>query len=369
MRFISIDQLKEGMVLAQNVYDPSLKLLLRAGNTLTSKHISRVLDFGYQGIYIDDDLSKDIEITDIVSDELRVAAFTTVKAACIHAYHYSKNSSKEASNVDKHFQATKTLTNKIIADMKKRDVEHVNLIDLKFFDDYIVSHNVNVGVLSLFLGKSIGLSSVELQRLGIAAFLHDVGKMFLDPRILNKVGKLSDEEHQQVNMHSSHSYRYIKECYHIHSSTYLGILYHHEKNDGTGYPKGLKGNNIPLYSRIISICDVYDALTSNRPNRPPLQPSEAFEYLMAAGESSFDVDLLYKFMDIIAPYPKGMKIKLSNGEKGIIVENKKHMVLRPTVRIIKSSEGKYIEPFDVELSEDPKYRNVIITDIYHANKG
>lgn len=368
MRFISTDQITEGMILSKNIYDSSFKLLLRANNRLTPRYIQRIQDLGYQGIYISDHLSEDIEIHDVIFDDLRVEAFLTVKDACFHAYHYSKNNNKFASGVDKHYQAIKDLTNKLIGDLKKRNIDKINLIDLKIFEDYVVSHNVNVGVLALYLGLNIGLSTIELQRLGIAALLHDVGKMFLDPKILNKTSKLTDAEYKLVNQHASFSYKYIKESYHIHTSTYLGILYHHEKIDGTGYPKGKKGKDIPLYSRIISICDVYDALTSNRPNRPPLLPSEAMEFMMANGNTSFDMELLKVFTRIVAPFPKGIEVELSNGERGLVIDSFKDLSLRPTLKIFKDSFKQPIEPKIIALSSDPNYRNVTVTEVLHTKQ-
>lgn len=366
MRFISTDQITEGMILSKNLYDSSFKLLLRSGNKLTSRYIERIIDLGYQGIYISDTLSEDIEIPDVVSDELRLEAFLTIKEACYHAYHYSKNNNKFAAGVDKHYSNVKDLTTRIIIDLVRNKVEKINLLDLKIFEDYVVSHNVNVGILSLFLGVKIGLSTIELQRLGVAALLHDVGKMFLDPKILNKSGKLTDLEYKMVNQHSSYSYKYIKESYHIHVSTYLGILYHHEKIDGTGYPKGKKGKDIPLFSRIISICDVYDALTSNRPNRPPLLPSEAMEFMMANGNTSFDIELLKVFTRIVAPFPKGIEVELSNGERGLVMESQKDLTLRPTLKIFMDSNGQQIEPKLIELRSDPNYRNVTVKEILHT---
>lgn len=366
MRFISIDQLQEGMALSKNIYDSELNLLLRAGNNLSNRYIARIKELGYQGIYIKDDLSEDLEINDIIDNELRIEAFKTVKEACIHAYHYSKNENKYAIGVDKQYQSIMNLSNKLIANLKRHKINQINLIDLKFFEDYIVSHSVNVGVLSLFLGIALGLSTVELQRLGTAALLHDTGKMFLDPKILNKVGKLTPEELKAINMHSSYSYRYVKESFHIHSTTYLGVLYHHEKMDGTGYPKGKKGKDIPLYSRIISICDVYDALTSNRPNRPPLLPSEAMEYLMASGGSAFDMDILKVFTHKIAPFPIGIEVILSNKERGIIVENNINLPLRPYVRVFRDSTGQTIDPKKISLSNDPDYLNVTIKEVLHT---
>jgi len=365
MRFISTDQISEGMVLSKNIYDQSLKLLIHSGNPLTPRYIQKIKDLGYQGIYISDDLSKDIEIPDIVYDELRVEAFKAVKEVCIHAYQYSKNDKKNAAGVEKHYQDIKQLSTKLILDLKSRKIDRINLIDLKIFEDYIVSHNVNVGVLSLFLGLSIGLSTIELQRLGVAALLHDVGKMFIDPKVLNKVGKLTDEEFKLVNMHSSYSYRYIKESYHVHASTYLGILYHHEKIDGTGYPKGKSGNDIPLYSRIISICDVYDALTSNRPNRSPLLPSEAMEYMMASGDTAFDMDILKVFMNKVSPFPKGIEVLLSNGERGLVIDNTKDLSLRPTLKIFMAKD-EAVDPTVVDLATSPNYRNVTIKEVLHS---
>jgi len=366
MRFISTDQITEGMTLSKNIYDSSFKLLLRSGNKLTSRYIKRIQDLGYQGIYILDDLSNDIEIPDVIYDDLRVEAFLTIKDTCYHAYHYSKNNRKFAAGVDKHYNDVKNLATRIILDLVRNNVERINLIDLKIFEDYVVSHNVNVGVLSMYLGLKIGLSTVELQRLGIAALLHDVGKMFLDPKILNKAGKLTDEEHKMINQHTSYSYKYIKESYHIHTSTYLGILYHHEKIDGSGYPKGKKGKDIPLFSRIIAICDVYDALTSNRPNRPPLLPSEAMEFMMANGNTSFDMELLKTFTRIVSPFPKGIEVELSNGQRGLVMESQKDLSLRPTLKIIKNSDGQVIEPKIVHLSSDLHYRNVTITEVLHT---
>ena len=366
MRFITTDQISEGMLLSKNIYDTNLKLLLRAGNTLSSRYIEKIKELGYQGIYINDDLSHDIEIQDIIFDDLRVEALAKVRDTCFHAYHYSKNNSKHAQEVDKHYNEIMELSNKLIVNIKAQSTEQVNLLDLKIFEDYVVSHNVNVGVLSLYLGNALGLSSVELQRLGVAGLLHDVGKMFLDPKILNKPTKLTDQEHKLINMHSTYSYHYIKESFHIHPSTYLGILYHHERIDGTGYPKNKKGNDIPLYSKIISVCDVYDALTSNRPNRAPLLPSEAIEFLMANCGSSFDLDIVKVFMKKIAPYPKGIEVQLSNKEQGIIVENSKDLALRPAIRIFKDSSGNYFQPKTIYLSDDIHYRNVTIVEVLHG---
>lgn len=367
MRFIITEQIAEGMQLSKNIYDTNFKLLLRAGNTLTPRYIQKIKELGYQGIYINDELSKDVVIDDIIFDDLRVEALSKVRDTCFHAYHYSKNNNKHAQEVDKYYNDILDLTNKLIANIKAQSLDQVNLLDLKIFDDYIISHNVNVGVLSLYLGNALGLSSVELQRLGIAALLHDVGKMFLDPKILNKTTKLTEQERKLITMHSTYSYHYVKESYHIHPSTYLGILYHHEKLNGTGYPKNKKEADIPLFSKIISICDVYDALTSNRPNRPPLLPSEAIEFLMANCGSSFDLEIVRVFMKKIAPYPKGIEVELSNKEQGIVVENTSDYSLRPAIRIFKNSDGNYFDPKTIHLSNDPNYRNVTIVQVLHGN--
>lgn len=150
--------------------------------------------------------------------------------------------------------------------------------------------------------------------------------------LINKPGRLTDEEFELVKKHTLFGGEYLKSHDLVDFDVYNGVLMHHEKYDGTGYPFGLKGENIPLFGRIIAVADVYDALTSNRSYRPAKEPSEAFEFLLGGADSHFDVNMVRAFSKKIAPYPIGSIVGLSNGDTGLVINVNPDYPLRPEVR-------------------------------------
>lgn len=368
MRFVMLEDVKEGMVLGKNIYDHVHQVALKSGILLSDRYIKKIQELGYYGVYIEDELSTDIVLDDVIDEQLKHDAFLIIKDVCVHAYNYSKSQGKNAEKVEGHFQAVNQLALRLITDVRSRNSMQLNLLTIKEYDDFIVSHNVGVGILAIHFGQILGLSTIELQRLGVAGLLIDIGKMFLDPQILNKHGKLSPDEFKQIEMHCAYGHRYLRESFTCHANTYLALLYHHEKYDGSGYPKKKSGQDIPYYSRILAICDVYDALTSIRPNRPPATPGEAIEFLMASSGTAFDPELVNIFLKLIVPYPKGIEVVLSNGERALIVENNKEMSLRPKIRIFSDQEGKLIPIKDISLQTDLHYKNVTITELLHKSQ-
>ena len=136
---------------------------------------------------------------------------------------------------------------------------------------------------------------------------------------------------------------------------------HHERYDGTGYPKGLKGEKIPLYGKILAVADVYDALTSNRPYRRANFPSEAIEYMMACADTHFDINVLSSFLKIVSVYPTGTIVTLSDGRRAIVVENHHENILRPTVRPLDGGS-------DINLLEDMDSMSVTITGMGYSSE-
>jgi len=234
------------------------------------------------------------------------------------------------------------------------------MVDLKVFDDYTYYHSVNVAVLSIVLGTALGLDKTELCNLGFGALLHDIGKVFIDKNILNKRGPLTDDEFTLMKKHPSLGYDYLIKEFGGSLSSQLGILDHHEKFRGDGYPNNIKGEDISLFGRIISIADVYDALVSDRPYRKALIPSEAIEYIMGATYTFFDPELVKVFITKIAPYPVGTCVKLSNGLIGIVTENFESYCLRPNVRVFQDGDLK-VTPFEIRLA-DHKSLNITVID-------
>lgn len=362
MRFVQINGLIEGMCLGKSLYDKNDKLLLSKGSIIQKSYIDRIYNMGYQGIYVEDKISEEIEVQDIIKEDLRRKTINTVKNVFIQAN--SDNNDKCSGKVNQ----TKLLVGDIVEQIIDNKDTIVNLIDLKMFDDYTFYHCVNVAVLSIVLGASIGMNKEELFNLGLGAILHDIGKIFIDSSILNKEGKLTEEEYNIIQKHAEYGYDYLKETFEIPSAAYVAVLQHHEKFDGTGYPTQKGKNDISLYGRIIGIADVYDALTSNRPYRKALLPSEAMEYIMANGGLMFDINLTKKFVQKVAPFPVGTSVKLSNDYKGIVVKNYEEACLRPKIKVVFDSNNMEIKPQYYNLKDDKKLRNITITSITDFNQ-
>ena len=352
MRYISIDQIEEGMILGKTLYGENGEILLREDSIIQLSYVKKMILLGYFGVYIKDELSEGIVVEDIVSEELKMTTIKTIK----NLMNNGNKSRKITSSLDD----IENLMESIVDEISCKDDLIVNMLDLKVSNNFVFYHSVNVAVLSLVIGVAINLNKEDLYLLGIAALLHDIGKKYIPKEILDKPTKLDKKELALIKQHSEDGYKYIKENFIIHTKVYMAVYQHHERHDGLGYPLNLKEDNITLFARIIAISDVYDTLTSSTPNKKATVPSEAMEYIMASGGSRFHPDLVKVFATKIAPYPVGTCVKLSNGYTAIVVENYATCCLRPLLRIIQI-HGNVITPFDMNLKE--AYFNVTIVGI------
>jgi HD-GYP domain-containing protein (c-di-GMP phosphodiesterase class II) len=327
------------------------RILLRKGVTLNFKLIARIKELGFQGVYIDDALSTDIEVANVISDELKFKAMHEVTSL------FTGLRNKSDARVAASLTSMTSVVDDIVSEILSNRHLMVNIIDIRNYDDYTYSHSINVAVLSVVLGTMLGMNRDTLNKLCMGALIHDIGKVFIDKRLINKNGKLTPEEYEEVKKHSLFGYNYLCLNKRLDEKTQLVALTHHEKYDGNGYPAGLKGENIPLFGRIVCVADVYDALISDRPYRRAWQPAEAIEYILSGFDSMFDPAVISAFAKKVAPYPVGTCVKLSDGRTGIVVENFESCPLRPKIRLIQ--DGKPLESF-IDLSAEAL--NVTITD-------
>jgi HD-GYP domain-containing protein (c-di-GMP phosphodiesterase class II) len=172
------------------------------------------------------------------------------------------------------------------------------LLDITSHDFYTYTHSVSVGFLGISLAKSLFKDSTnhDMQALGVGFFLHDVGKVGIDPSIITKPGKLTSDEMQEMKRHPSLGYKLLHETRQLTEEAKTIVLQHHERIDGSGYPKGLRGGEIHVYGRICSIADVYDALTSDRPYRKRMPPFTALKIMQDEMIHHFQKDLFQKFV-------------------------------------------------------------------------
>lgn len=356
MRFVPTLFLREGMIVGRRLYGNNGQLLVAQNTIIKKSYIKKIKKLGLSGVYINDSISEEIQVRDVIRDDLRQGTVVRIKSIF-------KDLEGSKGVCDKKFKGMNDMLDKIISNILENKNLMVNMIDLKTFDDYTFYHSVNVAILSLVIGAALNLNRRELYKLGIGALLHDIGKVFIKKEILNKNDKLTEDEYEIIKGHSKLGYKYLKENKQVPVASYIGALQHHERFDGKGYPNGSYGKKISLYGRIISIADVYDALTSDRTYRKALLPAEAMEYIMANGGSMFDTDIVKIFIKKVAPYPIGTCVKLSNNMTAIVVENHEDFGLRPTLKIFKDEKDLDIKPFYINLKDDISNQNITIVSV------
>ena len=212
----------------------------------------------------------------------------------------------------------------------------VHIHDLKSHDEYTYHHSLSVSLLSIATGQEMGLDDDQLLRLGRCAMLHDAGKQFIPLSIINKVGKLTDEEFAIMRDHPVKGALSIKAKAIGDTEIWGGVMFHHEKINGRGYPKGLRKDEIPLFARIIAVADVYDAVTSFRSYRKPMHPSMAYEIICSEIETSFEYDIVKAFTNRLIVYPVGCVLELTDKRIGVVVDNE--IKLRPVIKLAESGD-------------------------------
>ncbi|MGB8453439.1 MAG: HD-GYP domain-containing protein [Anaerocolumna sp.] len=341
MRFLTIDNVVPGSRLAKPLYGAQGAVLLRENFELTEAILARLRAHGYTGLYIEDEISEGIIINDVVDEGLRLKTAAQLESIL-----------NQNGNLSEMKPLISGIVDSIIA---SGDVE-INMNHLWGHHEYTYLHCVNVGILAVSIGIKLNLTRDNLMYLGTAGILHDIGKKYVPIEVLDKQDKLSNEEFELIQKHPEMGFEILANALELNSVTKVGVLQHHERFDGSGYPRGLKGSEITIFGRILAVADTYDAMTSDRAYRNAFSPSETVEYLMGAGNQLYDSSVIDVFIKCVTVYPVGTCIELSDGTQGIILQNYSDCVLRPIVRNIKSKEI-------IDLKNDLKYLNICISKI------
>jgi len=243
------------------------------------------------------------------------------------------------------------LVNDIVASVSRNQGAITSLVRLKSKDDYTYMHSVAVCVLMVALARELGLNEEQIRQAGLAGLYHDVGKMAIPDEILNKPGALSDEEHIVMRKHAEFGHAILSRSKQIDDVCLDVCLHHHEKMDGTGYPHKMKGSEISIFAKMGAVCDVYDAITSNRPYKAGWEPGVSL-HRMAQWTGHFDQDIFKAFVKCIGIYPIGSLVKLKSGRLAIVIDQSPASLLTPVVKVIFSTKSKTrIKPEIVHLAK------------------
>lgn len=337
-----------GHKLAETIYDEEGRILLRQGTLLTGSMVQSLQSRGYRTVSVINPLAPDLVVDEAINQQTRIAAYQSMKRA-VDLVSEGKKPSAHA-----------------IGDTVNMLIENVNsevlygLSTIRLIDEYTFTHSVHVCILSLLLGKKLFLSPDQLFELGMGTILHDIGKIKIPKQILHKPCALTPEEFSIMATHAELGYNMLVDLGLSYSAAHVAYQ-HHERMDGSGYPRGLVQDEIILFARIAALADVFDAMTSDRVYRKGMRPSEAVTTIEHDASRLFDPIVTRAFLGMVALYPVGTIVELSNGAIAVVAEQNKALnaVLqaeyskKPIVRIVSENQVETCTPYELNLLNEP----------------
>jgi putative nucleotidyltransferase with HDIG domain len=267
------------------------------------------------------------------------------KAAVVSMFHEARM----GKAID--HEAASALVEEITDSVERNPGALISLARLKTADDYTYMHSVAVCALMVALARQLSLDEQHTREAGMAGLLHDLGKAVMPMDILNKPGKLTDEEFRIMKSHPVEGHRMLVEGGAVGEIPLDVCLHHHEKVDGSGYPKGFKDAEISLFAKMGAVCDVYDAITSNRPYKAGWDPAESIRKMTEWSKGHFDEQVFRAFVKSVGIYPIGSLVRLESDRLGIVVDQTEKSLLTPKVRVFFSAKSNtHIPPEVVDLS-------------------
>lgn len=322
-----------GQRVGKAIYSYDGHLLIKTGTTINNDILNKLERHAIDPVDILNALTGDVQQKGIISDEEMNESIDVVKRVFENVLHNDENGVSSAIPPEQMKLVKETIDNLIEALSKTENLLYT-VSDMLENAAYTYKHSVNVTILSILTAKALDYRDYDIRNIALGAFLHDIGKMLVDQNLITKPGNLSNIERKEVNNHAQYGYDLIKDIKDLPYTAKLIVLLHHEKLDGTGYPFGLKGIEIPEYVRIVTICDMYDAMTTDRVYRGKMPIYSVLEILMTDAVYKLDRKVYRHMTENICIFPPGSGVVLSDGRVGIVTYYRATNPSRPHVRVI-----------------------------------
>jgi len=353
MKSARVSEILIGNMIAEPVYSEHGNLLLKEGVVINDHVLNKLLAHEIDYVYIFDALMEDVEQKSLIREEKLEESVRVVKNVFDDVL--LKETMGVKSGISRRDIAlVKNVVDELLKELENAENILYTVVDLIGTDAYTYKHSVNVTVLSIIAAKALGYDREDIKNIAMGALLHDIGKVRVESELILKPGKLTFEERKRVEKHPSYGYELLEAIEGLSYTTKQIILLHHEKLDGSGYPYGLRGIEIPPYVRIVTVCDMYDAMTTDRVYRNKMPIYRALDILMAEAIYRIDPKVYSVLLNNIAVYPVGTGIVLSDGRIGVVMKYRHKNPARPIVRVLNNHliSGKInVELIDLEQSQ------------------
>ncbi len=347
------------MKLAKNIYSSDGRVLLAEGMELTAPLLHRLRDYGVRYLYVRDSRTDDLQVPDLLTEQTMRQAIGVIRRT--FRDYIDRPGQTRSGPYPYVGRQVRDVMRMIVDDLGRNQNAMTMLLNMQLIDHHLYTHSLNVCIYATLLGMANGYQGEDLLALGMGAMLHDIGKTQISPRVLAKTGKLSREELAEIKRHAELGYMLLKDEANIPLVAAHCAYQHHERIDGSGYPRGLEGKDIHEFAKWIAIVDSYDAMTCQRSYREPLLPHEAVEALYAGSGTLYDTEMLKLFRDKVAIYPIGIGVRLSTGQEAVVVDLNATCMQRPVVRVLTDEAGNELrQPYELDLS---KHLSIVIREV------
>ncbi len=349
------------MVIDQSIIDGTGRVLVARKTPLDDYIIDGLRKLKITGVYIregeEEPVEPDIEVSPKTiqtieklkkADRAKLQLSESVRARVATGMQFMFNNPRDAGVTE----AAENISGELMKTIAENDAVAVNIDALKVSDEYTFKHSVDVASMAMIIARQCRMSDSDVHKIGVAGLLHDLGKSEIPNEILNKPARLTDEEFEVMKSHPVRGYNLLKDKKDIAPEILMGVLQHHEKMGGNGYPMGVSAEKISPYARILAVADIYDALVTERPYKKGFSPRDAVEMIMAM-TADLDVNMIKMFLKSVILYPVDTVVHLSSGEAAKVVENNIDYPTRPKVVGLKTGNV-------MNLAVDVNCANIII---------
>lgn len=344
MKSTILSKLSENDVLALDISTNDGCVVLAKGTALNKDYIAKLEDFGINEVFIEDPSTTEVrKFTPGDKVDIIEARKSTLKNYCAIFCEASKSNGINKEKLD---ESINNIVYSVLSEIKENTID-ILYTDNPYFCHY--THSLNTASLAVFLGVKMNLTEEQLRELATSALLHDLGMYKLPKEILEKTTALTDDDISIVKRHTIHGYETSESIKDISESCRKAILHHHERYDGKGYPFRLSGKQIPLYSRIVAVADIFCSLTTKTRTHPGYSFLDGYEFILAGSGLYFDPDVVEVFQKYFVMYPIKTRVLLNNGQKGFVLSQNPGFPDRPNVRITQDAKGIDTFPITVNL--------------------